>query len=120
MSISPEKRYCLGGLMKDIDKELSDGDLDTSNDGTTYKSSQDKIFSSNDTKFTPYLTFFSPSLENINSFLNQKMKSRKKVTTKMIIKAYSLKKIFWLLSTIKKLLNSCKKVYRKNPKKRLI
>ena len=68
MSISPEKRYCLGGLMKDIDKELSDGDLDTSNDGTTYKSSQDKIFSFIDTKFTPYLTFFSPSLENMIFF----------------------------------------------------
>ena len=72
MSISPEKRYCLGGLMKDIDKELSDGDLDTSNDGTTYKSSQDKIFSSNDTKFTPYLTFFSPSLENMKFFSKSK------------------------------------------------
>ena len=72
MSISPEKRYCLGGLMKDIDKELSDGDLDISNDGTTYKSSQDKIFSSNDKPFTHFSTFFSPSLENLNLFPKSK------------------------------------------------
>ena len=51
MSISPE-RYCLGGLMKDIEKDLSAGDCDNSNDMTTYKSSQDKIFSSNDSYFT--------------------------------------------------------------------
>ena len=36
MSKSPE-RYCLGGLMKDIEKELSIEDLDNSNEGTSYK-----------------------------------------------------------------------------------
>ena len=78
MSISPEKRYCLGGLMKDIDKELSDEDLDTSNDGTTYKSSQDKIFSSNDKTFTNFSTFFSPSLENMNFFPKSKVEEHEK------------------------------------------
>ena len=67
MSISPE-RYCLGGLMKDIEKDLSAGDCDNSNDMTTYKSSQDKIFSSNDSYFTQFNTFFSPSLENYANF----------------------------------------------------
>ena len=71
MSISPE-RYCLGGLMKDIEKELSSGELDNSNDITTYKSSQDKIFSSNDTYLPPFTTFFSPSLENLNIFSKSK------------------------------------------------
>ena len=75
MSISPERleRYCLGGLMKDIDKDLSADELDNiSNDGTAYKSSQDRIFSSNDTPFT-YTTFFSPSLENYNIFSKSKI-----------------------------------------------
>ena len=67
MSISPE-RYCLGGLMKDIEKDLSAGDCDNANDITTYKSTQDKIFSSNDTCFTQFNTFFSPSLENYPNF----------------------------------------------------
>ena len=75
MSISPERleRYCLGGLMKDIEKDLSADELDNiSNDGTAYKSSQDRIFSSNDTPFT-YTTFFSPSLENYNIFSKSKI-----------------------------------------------
>ena len=71
MSISPE-RYCLGGLMKDIEKELSAEDLDNSNEFTSYKSSQDKIFSSNDTYFAQFSTFFSPSLENYNFFPKKK------------------------------------------------
>ena len=81
MSISPEKRYCLGGLMKDIDKELSDKDLDTSNDGTTYRSSKDKIFSSNDKNYkqlTQFSTFFSPSLANINFFTKYKTEESEK------------------------------------------
>ena len=71
MSISPE-RYCLGGLMKDIEKELSAEDLDNSNEITSYKSSQDKIFSSNDTYLAQFSTFFSPSLENYNLFPKSK------------------------------------------------
>ena len=58
--------------MKDIEKELSSGELDNSNDITTYKSSQDKIFSSNDTYLPPFTTFFSPSLENLNIFSKSK------------------------------------------------
>ena len=67
MSISPE-RYCLGGLMKDIEKEMNEEDCDNSNDITTFKSTQDKIFSSNDTNLPQSNTFFSPSLENYNFF----------------------------------------------------
>ena len=73
MSISPE-RYCLGGLMKDIEKELSAGDCDNSNDITTYKSTQDKLLSSNDTCFTQFNTFFSPSLENYTNFFPKSKK----------------------------------------------
>ena len=65
MSISPE-RYCLGGLMKDIDKEMVPEDLekDISNDETTYKSSQEQNFSSTDSSFSfPLATnFFMPAL----------------------------------------------------------
>lgn len=68
MSISPE-RYCLGGLMKDIDKEIIPEDLekeekDISNDETTYKSSQEQNFSSTDSSFSfPLATsFFMPAL----------------------------------------------------------
>ena len=71
MSKSPE-RYCLGGLMKDIEKELSIEDLDNSNEGTSYKSSKDKKFFSNDTYFPQFSTFFSPALENINLFSKSK------------------------------------------------
>ena len=65
MSISPE-RYCLGGLMKDIDKEIAPEDLDKdiSKDETTYKSSQEQNFSSTDSSFSfPLATnFFMPAL----------------------------------------------------------
>lgn len=71
MSISPE-RFCLGGLMKDIDKDLNAEDLDNSNELTSAKSSQDKIFSSNEPYFAQFSTFFSPSLEKINLFPKSK------------------------------------------------
>ena len=65
MSISPE-RYCLGDLMKDIDKEIvpEDFEKDISKDETTYKSSQEQNFSSTDSSFSfPLATnFFMPSL----------------------------------------------------------
>ena len=65
MSISPE-RYCLGGLMKDIDKEIVPKYLETdiSIDETTYKSSQEKNFSSTDSSFSfPFtINFFMPAL----------------------------------------------------------
>ena len=64
MSISPE-RYCLGGLMKDIDKEYNPEEIeyDISKDETTYKSSQEQKFSSNDSAFSfPFPTnLFSPA-----------------------------------------------------------
>ena len=64
MSLSPE-RYCLGGLMKDIDKEYNpeEIDYDISKDETTYKSSQEQKFSSNDSAFSfPFPTnLFSPA-----------------------------------------------------------
>ena len=77
MSISPE-RYCLGGLMKDIEKELNAEDLDNSNEITSYKSSQDKKFSSNDTYFAQFPTLFSPSLENYNIFPKSKSNNAEK------------------------------------------
>jgi hypothetical protein len=64
MSISPE-RYCLGDLMKDIDKEIVPKYLETdiSIDETTYKSSQEQNFSSTDSSFSfPLATsFFMPA-----------------------------------------------------------
>ena len=53
---SPE-HFCLGNLMKDIDKEVNFEkiEVDLSKDDTTYKSSQDKKFSSNDSIFSSKL-----------------------------------------------------------------
>jgi len=76
MSTTPE-RYCLGGLMKDIDKEYNpkEVDYDISKDETTYKSSQEQKFSSNDSTFSfPFpLNLFSPALEkpNFSNFQSQ-------------------------------------------------
>ena len=50
MSISPEK-YCLGGLMKDIDKEYNPEDLETK-DETQNKSLKEKNFASEDSSFS--------------------------------------------------------------------
>ena len=63
MSISPE-RYCLGGLMKDIDKECNPEDMD-SKDETENKSLLDQNFSSNDSAFSSNFsaTIFSPALK---------------------------------------------------------
>ena len=69
MSISPE-RYYLGGLMKDIDKDDNPENMNSemSNNETTYKSSQEFNFFSNNTNFsvTSPSTFFSPSLKACN------------------------------------------------------
>ena len=76
MSTTPE-RYCLGGLMKDIDKEYNpkEVDYDISKDETTYKSSQEQKFSSNDSTFSfPFpLNLFSPALDkqNFSNFQSQ-------------------------------------------------
>ena len=94
MSISPE-RFCLGGLMKEIDKEYDIEEIDSKND-TLYKSSIEQNFSSNDSKIssTSSNSIFSPCLETpicltqineeksqesftkeniLNSFKNQKL-----------------------------------------------
>ena len=68
MSISPE-RFCLGGLMKEIDKESNpdEDSYDNSKEETLYKSSQEHNFSSNDTtvSFT-FPTIYPPTLEKCN------------------------------------------------------
>ena len=64
MSISPE-RFCLGGLMKEIDKEYDIEEIDSKND-TLYKSSLEQNISSNDSKFSSNSLIF-PNLETTNS-----------------------------------------------------
>ena len=66
------ERYCLGGLMKDIDKDLSPREYDfDSKDETSYKTlgeqklSLDSLYSLNSQKL-----LFSPSLENNIFFQN--------------------------------------------------
>ena len=63
MSISPE-RFCLGGLMKDIDKDCNPEDID-SKEETLYKSSIEQNISSNDSAFSSTFSssLFSPALE---------------------------------------------------------
>lgn len=68
MSISPE-RFCLGGLMKEIDKDSNPDEdcYDNSKEDTLYKSSQEYNFSSNDSAFSfQFPTIFSPNLEKCN------------------------------------------------------
>ena len=64
MSKSPEQ-FCLGPLMKDIDKECNKLDLD-SKDETDFKSSLEQNFSSKDSTFSS-VSLFSPSLEPCES-----------------------------------------------------
>ena len=74
MSYSPE-RFCLGGLMKELDKDSNpDEDIyDNSKEDTLYKSSQEYNFSSNDSTFSfQYPTIFSPNLEKCNVDAPQK------------------------------------------------
>jgi hypothetical protein len=76
MSISPE-RYCLGGLMKDLDKEFIPNELDNdiSKDETTYKSSQEMKFPSSDSAFSyPMdINFFSPVLNKFSLYSDQQL-----------------------------------------------
>lgn len=79
MSTSPE-HFCLGDLMKDIDKEINPEKLDFeySKEETTYKSSQEQKFSSNDSIFSSKLPvplfspakniFIPPTLKTKNNF----------------------------------------------------
>ena len=65
MTTSPE-RYCLGGLMKDIDKEINPLDFDfESKDETAYKtSSEHKLSSDSIYSFTSNSTIFSHILDD--------------------------------------------------------
>jgi len=75
MSTSPE-RYCLGGLMKDLDKEFIPEELDNdiSKDETTYKS-QERKFSSCDSAFSYPLdiNLFSPVLNKFSLYSDQQL-----------------------------------------------
>ena len=64
-SSSPE-RYCLGGLMKDLDKDLSPRDYDfDSKDETSYKTfSEQKLSLDAFYSFKSKKYLFSPSIEN--------------------------------------------------------
>ena len=73
MTTSPER--CLGGLIRDIDKDLSPRELDFySKDETTYKtSSEQKLSLDSIYSFTSLSSFFSPfsednKLSSINKF----------------------------------------------------
>jgi len=70
MTTSPER--CLGGLIKDIDKELSPRDFDfDSKDETDYKTSSEKKLSLDSIySFTSSTSFFSPLSED-NKFSSQ-------------------------------------------------
>ena len=119
MSKSPE-RYCLGGLMKDIEKELSIEDLDNSNEGTSYKSSKDKKFSSNDTYLPQFSTFFSPALDNINLFSKSKeSESEKNEEEKQIQSRFSQKYILECFNSQKETIQLQKSLLE-NQKKRLM
>ena len=71
MSTSPEI-YCLGGLIKDLDREfiLDELDNDLSKDETSYKSSKEQKFPSTDSVFSyPYdINLFSPSLNKFSLY----------------------------------------------------
>jgi hypothetical protein len=71
MSSSPEV-YCLGGLIKDLDKEFIPEELDNdiSKDETSYKSSKEQKFPSTDSAFSyPYdFNLFSPSLNKFSLY----------------------------------------------------
>ena len=71
MSISPE-RFCLGGLMKEIDKEYDIEEIDSKND-TLYKSSIEQNISSNDSKFSSTFSnsIIFPYLETANSLTSK-------------------------------------------------
>ena len=76
MSTSPE-RYCLGGLINDLDKELNPEEMDNdiSKDETTYKSSQEMKFPSSDSAFSYPLdiNLFSPVLNKFSLYSDQQL-----------------------------------------------
>ena len=76
MSSSPE-RYCLGGLIKDLNNEFlpEEMDNDISKDETTYKSSQEMKFPSSDSAFSHPLdiNFFSPVMNKFSLYSDQQL-----------------------------------------------
>ena len=111
-SSSPE-RYCLGGLMKDIDKELSPRDFDfDSKDETSYKTigeqklSLDSLYS-----FTMTKTLFSPATDNIlcqNISKNKENNTKFSFSSKEILSAFTSQKTTILLQ--KSLIGASKEV----------
>ena len=92
MSISPE-HYCLGGLMKDIDKESNPEDID-SKDETICKSSIEQNYSSNDStlssNFSPYI--FSPSLFQVEKNSEEQSSQSSQFTKKNILMTFNNQK----------------------------
>jgi hypothetical protein len=94
MSISPE-RFCLGGLMKEIDKEYDIEEIDSKND-TLYKSSIEQNFSSNDSKIssTSSNSIFFPGLETpICLTQKNEEKSQESFTKENILNSFKNQKL---------------------------
>ena len=94
MSISPE-RFCLGGLMKEIDKEYDIEEIDSKND-TLYKSSIEQNFSSNDSKISSTLSnsIVSPGLETpICLTQKNEEKSQESFTKENILNSFKNQKL---------------------------
>ena len=66
MSTSPE-RFCLGGLIEDLDKDLSSDELDISNDRITNNSSSEGT-SSNEKQLPNSNIILTPSIQNYDVF----------------------------------------------------
>ena len=92
MSISPE-RFCLGGLMKEIDKEYNPEEIN-SKDETFYQASTEQKFSSNDSIFSSNFSrlIFSPSLETANFSQNQKDENSSPYTKENILMTFNNQK----------------------------
>ena len=97
MSMSPEQ-FFLGGLLKDIDKDLSFDDLDISNEETNNISFQEGEFSSSNSPFPSHSLVLSSSLENNDVFKNIKEKKKEikedklKFNKKNILDAFNCQK----------------------------
>ena len=93
-SSSPEK-YCLGGLMKDIDKDLSPRDFDfDSKDETSYKTlGEQKLSLDSLYLFTSTKSLFSPAVEN--NYIKNESKDNEnppQLTKKEILSAFNSQK----------------------------
>ena len=92
-SSSPE-RYCLGGLMKDLDKDLSPRDYDfDSKDETSYKTfSEQKLSLDAFYSFKSKKYLFSPSIEN-NIFTKNESTTDEENNIQIKPSIYSIKSI---------------------------